>query len=129
MRSTAERLERLTCAEHCRHYKPWRGEEPRCGAHQWLLQRALNVEGALDDLEKLRGVKPAMPLRFDALFLRTVCARCDYFPSQCSYRDPAGPAEAVPCGGIIVLSFLLDRGLISTQELYDPPWLREADES
>jgi hypothetical protein len=129
MRSKGERVERLVCAEHCRHFKPWEGEERRCGAHQWLVQRTLNVEGTLADLEKLRGAKPSMPLRFDALLLRTVCTGCEYYPNQCKYRRPTGPTDTVPCGGVVVLSLLLDRELISAEELYDPPWLRDAEGS
>ncbi|MBE0617530.1 MAG: hypothetical protein IH608_06350 [Proteobacteria bacterium] len=126
MRSAEERLERLVCGEHCRFFKPWHGESRRCGGHAWLQHRACTQTATLDALEKLRGAKPTLPLRTDALLLRTVCTRCDYYPYHCRYRSPTGPANADPCGGVVVLDLLLDRALVAAEDLYDPPGLHEA---
>jgi len=121
MRSREERLERLLCAEHCRFFKPWRGEERRCGAHKWLLRTVMREEQVLDDMEKLRSQNATTPLAHDALLLRTVCAKCEYYPGECGYRNPAGPGSAAPCGGMVALELLLERGTVSTEELYDQP--------
>jgi hypothetical protein len=129
MRSKTEQLERLVCAEHCWYFKPWTGEERRCRAQEWLIQRAAHGAGALDELQKLRGVRPAMPLRSDSLLLRATCTRCDYYPYQCNYRKPTRSPDAIPCGAVIVLSLLLERGLLSAEELYDPPWHQDAEGS
>jgi hypothetical protein len=125
MRSKQERMERLVCAEHCRFFKPWQGESRRCGGHAWLVERIRADEGMLDALEKLRGAKPVLPLRADSLLLRTICTRCEYYPYNCRYRSPVAPAQANPCGGVVVLDLLLERGLVASEDLFDPPWLRE----
>lgn len=126
MRSAEERLERLVCGEHCRFFKPWQGESRRCGGHAWLVHRARTDTATLDALEKLRGAKASFPLRADVLLLRTACTRCDYYPYNCRYRNPTGPTNAEPCGGLVVLDLLLDRGLLTAEDLYDAPWAREA---
>jgi len=124
MRSREEKLQRLVCAEHCRFFKPWREEDRRCGGHRWLLEKAKAAEGILDPLERLRGCRPVLPLRADALLLRTVCSRCAFYPEDCRYRSAASAREGIPCGGIVVMDLLLERGHLSAAELHDPPWLR-----
>lgn len=122
--STAEKVTRLVCAEHCRFYKPWTEHRAPCGAHEWLVARATAVADALDPLERLRGVKPTIPLQSDALLERTICTRCDHYPDACHHRSPAGPTHAVPCGGLVVLDLLLDRDALSPEDLYGQARLR-----
>ena len=121
MRSREERLQRLACAEHCRFFKPWTGEERRCRAYQWLLKRVMRQEQVLDDLEKLRGQNAMTPLAHDAILLRTICAKCEYYPGECGYRNPAGPRSSKPCGGMLALALLLERDAVSPEGLYDQP--------
>jgi len=120
-RSAEERLERLLCAEHCRFFKPWHEETRRCAAHVWLLHLVRADPAAIETMEKLRGARAVEPLRSDALLLRTVCTRCEYYPYDCRYRHPARPAGAVPCGGLVVVDLLLERGAIGAEDLYDFP--------
>ena len=125
-RTIEERVERLLCAEHCRFFKPWHGEDRRCAAHTWLLHLALGNPGIIEALEKLRGARAPAPLQADALLLRTTCTHCDYYPYDCRYRDPARPTGAVPCGGIVALDLMLERGTIGAEDLYALPRTREA---
>lgn len=126
MRSREERLQRLVCAEHCRFFKPWREEERHCGGHRWLLGKAGSDEGILDAMERLRGCRPILPLRADSLLLRTVCARCEFYPDGCRFRSGGSSRQAVPCGGVVVIDLLLERGHLGAPELHDPPWLRDS---
>ena len=121
MRSREERIERLACAEHCQFFKPWRDEERRCAAYLWLLKRAVTAEQVLDDMEKLRGQNATPPMVHGTLLLRAVCGRCEYYPAECGYRNPAGPGSTKPCGGMVALELLLARGAVSPEELYDRP--------
>ncbi len=123
-RSRQERVERLVCAEHCRFFKPWEGEEIRCGGFRWLLSRAVAREETLESVEKLRGEVWAPSRELDPLLLRSVCTRCDYYPARCSYLRPAKPSGAVPCGAMTVLQLLLERALVVPEDFFDPTWCR-----
>lgn len=129
MRSSPEMVRRFVCAEHCRFFKPWAEEETTCGAYEWLLLRASEDPRIPDILSKVLVAKSSTPLRGEALLLRTVCTRCDYFPYRCNYRNPTRPANPVPCGGLVVLDLLLQRDMVSPRELYDLPWHRELNGS
>ncbi len=126
MRSNSERLKRLLCAEHCQFFKPWKDPQLPCGAHRVLRTLVEERPDLLEALEKLRGVRPTLPLPSDAFLARSVCTRCGYFPYRCDYRDPTGPEDALPCGGIVVMDILLSRNVLTHEELYAHPWDEDA---
>ena len=53
----------------------------------------------------------------DAVLFENVCRACEFRADDCDYRSDDPPDDAVPCGGLILLAFLLSRGII------DPPVL------
>ncbi len=118
--STAEKIDRVVCAEHCRFYKPWTEDRAPCGAREWLLGWVVANPPSLELLERLRSVKPVLPLQFDAALERSICTRCDHYPDACHHRSAAGPSHAVPCGGLVVLDLLLGRGALTPEDLYGP---------
>lgn len=123
MRSRRERLERLLCAEHCRYYKPWEKGEARCAPFLLLLESARGSDEVLDALERLRRERLPGALRaHDALLLRAVCTRCEYYPDACAYRKVDHSAAATPCGGLCALGALVQREALVTEALYGPVW-------
>lgn len=123
MRSIEQRLQRLVCAEYCRYYKPWATPEPDCGSIQWVTDLVTHDRGALESIERLRGTRPTLPLPHDRVLLRRVCTRCDHYPYACAYRKPDRSTQAEPCGGLIVLDLLLGRKVITSEALFEAPWL------
>ena len=130
MRTRLERLERLLCAEHCRYFKPWMKDESRCAPFLLLLETARGSDDVLDALERLRGERlPAVQRADEALLLRAVCTRCDYYPAGCAYRKAGRSATASPCGGLCALGALLHREVLPTEALYGPVWSRDDSDS
>jgi len=130
MRTRRVRLERLLCAEHCRYFKPWNKDESRCAPFLLLLESARGSDEVLDALERLRGERlPGAQRALDAVLLRAVCSRCDYYPAGCAYRKAGHSATASPCGGLCALGALVHREDFLTEALYGPFWSPGASDS
>ena len=119
MRAPEEQLERAICVEHCRYFKPWQ-EPGRCAAFGWILGRIRTDPRLREALERLRGARPIRRLRHDSVLLRSVCIRCDHYPYRCALRHPQKAGRAEPCGGLIALDMLLERGALSDEDVFDP---------
>lgn len=113
---TERGLVEVVCGRHCSYFKPWKVEEERCGGFEWLRRR--RDRGLLPDLDGLPRVE-ARPAH-DARLAQTVCAACPFRASDCDYRDPAGPDDAAPCGGLLAIDALLEIGLLREEELELP---------
>ena len=105
------------CAPLCRYFKPWKVEDERCGGWEWLQRNA--IAGRLP--EGWRGALQACArpgtLGCDELLNRAVCADCAFRIDGCDYRDPSGPSDAQPCGGVWAIDLLLAAGVLSDADL------------
>jgi len=97
------------CLRFCAYYKPEKKEELACRGYAVAEQIMRSVKaGCLDTFKK----RPD-PLMVDAV-IREVCVSCDFFEKDCDFmQDRTAP----PCGGMVVLTQLLNMEQISLNDL------------
>ena len=101
------------CRANCSFYKPDRKEEERC--------RGFTL--ALD----LSGTKPLNETNFDSEafdptflqeFLRSnVCRSCPFYIDGCDFTSEEPPENCLPCGGLLVLSEAIQKGLLTLSDV------------
>ena len=57
----------------------------------------------------------------DTLLFEKVCRFCEFRVEDCEHRSDDPPWDAAPCGGLILLAILLERGAISEADLEQRP--------
>ena len=115
----------LICRRHCQFFKPTAEEPEKCLGYEFLAAWTglePRFAAALDQLPP--GSAPeAEPL---GQVSKLLCPRCVFRLHGCDYADPAGPADALPCGGLTALADLLADELYElNQEGFD--WLARGD--
>ena len=55
--------------------------------------------------------------RFDRLLMKLICNRCKFKEKDCDYRGLV--QNALPCGGYILLSLLLEKGILDEDKIQD----------
>jgi hypothetical protein len=55
----------------------------------------------------------------DNILKEVICSKCDFYIDGCDFRDPNCNYDAPPCGGLILLSYLFEKGFISREEMED----------
>ena len=104
------------CLPFCEFYKPGVKEELLCqGA---LLLERLVRQGRLNpqELPGLPSDLPPMP-GHDPALEAVVCAGCPFQAEDCDFRSPHPPADARPCGGLLLLERLLCSEKITPKDL------------
>lgn len=99
------------CEHYCSWYKPGRNEEFEC-------QGSVVVHRLLDRGSRFGPGRPRSPMMKPApaeALRETVCRTCSFSASDCDYAGQCG--DALPCGGFILLSHLLDEGATSLDEI------------
>ncbi|MDD3580034.1 MAG: radical SAM protein [Desulfobacca sp.] len=106
----------LICRRHCQFFKPAADEPEKCLGYEFLaawVRLEPGLAAALDQLPP--GSAPETEQL--AQVSKLLCPRCVFRLHGCDYADPAGPADASPCGGLMALADLLSRGLIRLPEI------------
>lgn len=117
-------LSALLCRPHCAFFKPWKTETERCAGYEFFQTRGR--EG-LSDLGRLAPlVASRAGLSHDPLLAERVCAACAFREEDCDFRDPKGPADARPCGGLIAADALLSMGWLKSADLDPRRWAEDA---
>ena len=98
------------CENYCTWYKPGRSEELQCQG--FIVVHRLIERGRTIGLEKHRG-RPHALAPVDAL-KETLCRACSFRESDCDFIGRGG---ALPCGGFVLLSHLLDEGEITLEDI------------
>lgn len=115
-----EELAEVVCTRVCAYHRPGKDEPDRCGGFERL--RGLEAEGLLGQgLGAALADCPAGRLAHDRLLARTVCPSCAFRIADCDFRDPDGPPDAPPCGGLRALDRLLELGLLAPGALSARP--------
>lgn len=99
------------CERFCSWYRPGKNEAFECqGA---VVLRRLREGGRRFDpgRHRLPGPRPGAMSALD----ETVCRVCGFAPADCDHAGGAG--GALPCGGFILLSHLLEEGEITLDEI------------
>lgn len=109
-------LAEVLCRRHCVFFKPWKREEERCGGYAWLFCRAGDHGVGIEAVASLT-TRAQVGLVYDALLGATICADCAFRAADCDFRDPNGPVDSVPCGGVLAIDALLEAGHLEPTDL------------
>ncbi len=98
------------CRTMCVYFKPGKNEEMMCQG--FVVVQNIKRRGKDLSLSRPRGSASASTLEG---LRKRVCAVCSFQPSDCDFILTGG--TATPCGGLSLLSHLLERGEITLAEI------------
>jgi hypothetical protein len=106
------------CRPYCVFFREGQKEEMACGG----AVTAARIVGARNiptgEIASLTPEQADMDEK-DDLLDALVCRSCPFVIDGCDFRSEEPQADAVPCGGFILLVLLLSRGLIARQDIED----------
>ncbi len=97
------------CSRFCSHYKPEKTEEFACRGYE--IVRHLVQAGALFSLADAEGGgdrRKAEPL------VHAMCSVCAFQEDGCDFMLDR---KAAPCGGFLVLAWLIEKGSLTVEDL------------
>jgi len=106
----------FVCRPFCSFYREGVKEELICnGARivEILVRRGFLSSEHLSEVEQ----DPSLSAGENILMEEIVCQPCPFLVDGCDFRSPSPPADAVPCGGYILLALLVTRGAFSMEAL------------
>lgn len=106
------------CRPYCIFFREGEKEEMACLGARVAETLAENAcfdpeEAAAWDKDESAWCDPDR----DALLFENVCRPCEFRTEDCEYRSDDPPADAEPCGGLILLSLLMARSIIDKTSL------------
>ena len=109
----SNKAEDRICRAHCVFFKPDRTEEERC--------RGYTLACLLAETSTLAALPPESS-PFDPEFKRSflwshICHVCPFLVDGCDFTSPDPPKDCLPCGGMVLLSRLLQEDLIGEDEI------------
>ena len=111
-----EAIDRI-CKNFCRFYKPEKDETLACRGFDLVLnlvgEKKIN-EARLSEITDFT----LSDYPFDELLKEHLCKRCDFVIDGCSFRDDSYHGEKkTPCGGYILLTKLLEEGILKINDI------------
>jgi len=103
------------CRPYCAFFKEGQKEEMACGAAMavaTLVDRGLLSSESFPEPGSVDDVLNDDPLLFDL-----ICRPCPFVLDGCDFRLPTPPADAVPCGGFVLLRALYFSGVLTPRML------------
>lgn len=119
-----EKAEKTVCRDLCVYHKPDRTEEERCRG--FTLARNMFMKDAPALLESDPQFDPTFS---KDLLYENICAACPFLVDGCDFTDPDGPEDCLPCGGMVLLSRLLNKGAIDQDQIIQANILEKAKNS
>lgn len=102
------------CRKYCQYFREGTKEKEACEGLKMLaklFEPPKNLP-VLPEHEKSSVLK-----KHNHLLEKHVCARCDWRTDDCDYRSLCPPPNAMPCGGLIFLALLIEKGIIDEDKL------------
>lgn len=103
------------CGPYCIFFKAGQKEDMACGGALAVMRLIADDLLSIDDFPEPSNA-PAAP-DSDPLLLELVCRSCPFMLDGCDFRLPMPPADAVACGGLILLGLLYDSRMLTTEAL------------
>jgi hypothetical protein len=102
-------LERTLCSQYCTYYKPDKDEALACRGYT-VVERCLREGKNL----VLDGHRPKLAPATAELIVNKMCTACDFYEHDCDFMQNR---TASPCGGFVLLSKLLESGVITIEDI------------
>jgi hypothetical protein len=102
-------LERSLCSQYCTYYKPDKNEALACKGYT-VVERCLREGKNLVLDGHRREFAPATA----ELIVNKMCTACDFYEQDCDFMQNR---TALPCGGFVLLSQLLESGVITIEDI------------
>jgi hypothetical protein len=105
----------IICKNFCKFYKPEKDEALACRGFDLVLnlvgEEKINEARILEITNFTLSDYP-----FDGLLKEHLCSKCDFVIDGCAFREGGGEKK-IPCGGYLLLSQLLSKGLIKIKDI------------
>jgi len=102
-------LEQTLCLQYCAYYKPDKNEALACRGYV-VVERCLREGKSLVLDGHRREFVPATA----ELIVNKMCTACDFYEHDCDFMQDRA---AWPCGGLVLLSQLLEAGVITIEDI------------
>jgi len=102
-------LERTLCSQYCTYYKPDKNEALACRGYT-VVERCLREGKRL----VLDGHRCEFAPATAELIVNKMCTACDFYEHDCDFMQNRA---ALPCGGFVLLSQLLESGGITIEDI------------
>jgi hypothetical protein len=103
------------CRPYCAFFKEGQKDEMACGAALMAVSLIENGLLAIASFPALKQVDNAP--RGDRLLFELICRSCPFVLDGCDFRLPTPPADAVACGGFVLLCALYRAGTVTSEML------------
>ncbi len=103
------------CRPYCAFFKEGQKDEMACGAALMavsLMENGLLTIASFPELEEVDNAQ-----RGDRLLFELICRSCPFVLDGCDFRLPTPPADAVACGGFVILCALYRTGTVTSEML------------
>ena len=111
-------FEDYICRPFCDYFHPGKKEELLCrGAlvAEKLVRRQRLIPESFRELDREEPLTPGQEPGLEA----AVCTECPFLAEDCDFKSAQPPADCRPCGGLVLLYRLQNRGMISVPELVE----------
>jgi hypothetical protein len=105
------------CRPFCDFFKPGVKEELTCRGALLVEQLVRRRRLTPTDFQNLERAEPLFPGR-EADLEAAVCRGCPFQAEDCDFKSADPPADCRPCGGLVLLQQLKNKGLISIPDLF-----------
>ncbi len=107
----------IICKSFCKFYKPERDEALACRGFDLVLnlvgEKKINEARISEITDFTLSDYP-----FDEFLKERLCKKCDFVIDGCGFRDDSYHGKKkVPCGGYILLTMLLSKGIIRIEDI------------
>jgi len=100
------------CRNYCHYYKPGKNEELECNG--FVVMQRIVRSGKTVKLDP-PGPDVVAAAAVLSLLRTSVCPACAFQKEDCDFILTCG--QAVPCGGMVLLSLLVERGELRIEEI------------
>jgi hypothetical protein len=104
------------CRPYCIFFKEGQKEDMACQG-VLSLEKLVNHGAITWSLVKKTAKKRAWWWQHKPVLEKCVCRFCDFLAEDCDFQSDAPSDDLEPCGGYVVLAFLLDQGHIDENDL------------
>ena len=106
----AHSLNELVCQRFCTYYKPSKKEDLACQGFiviERLIKKGREI--TFENPAKNAGASTKKRLRSE------ICPSCPFYKDDCDFI--MGKAGSLPCGGFVLLGYLLEAGIVSIDDI------------